>query len=63
MKSVASPSVCGPAILRACEIEVRDCFSISGSLGDVRRDAPRLVAGEQCAHVYAPARLLRVGFE
>ena len=32
-------------------------------LGDVGGDAPGLVAGERCAHVYAPARLLRVGFE
>jgi hypothetical protein len=34
-----------------------------GQLGDVGGDAPRLVAGERCAHVYAPARLLRAGFE
>jgi hypothetical protein len=32
-------------------------------LSDVGGDAPGLVAGERCAHVYAPARLLRVGFE
>jgi hypothetical protein len=39
------------------------CFrrSTSGSLADIGGDAPGLVAGER--YVYAPARLLRVGFE
>ena len=32
-------------------------------LCNVRRDAAGLVAGERCTDVYAPARLLRVGFE